>query len=336
MLLIGLPGPDLGREERAWLRRPEVSGVILFARNIRDPRQLRRLNEAIRETAGRPLLTAVDQEGGPVQRLRGEGFTDLPALAAIGMLHRHDPELARRAARLHARVMVAEVRAAGFDLSLAPVADLACGNRAIGPRAFSPDPVVCAELVACYVAAMTEAGMAATLKHFPGHGSVAEDTHFEWACDPRPPAAWEAADWRPFRAGIAAGARAVMMAHVVCPAWGERPAGAEPGLVGLLRAELGFRGVVMSDDLAMRGTERLGDLRSRILAHRAAGCELLLICQPADVPEALAVASAYPPLPPERLRLLLGQPAPADPDPDEMAAARAMLARLCAGESLPR
>lgn len=334
MLLIGLPGTELGREERAWLAQPEVSGVILFSRNLRDREQILRLNRAIREAADRPFLIAVDQEGGPVQRLKGEGFSDLPALAEIGRLHARDPELGRTLARLHARLMAEEVRAAGIDLSLAPVADLGRGNRAIGARAFSPDPGVCAELVACYVQGMGEAGMAATLKHFPGHGSIAEDTHEEIACDPRPQAAWEGCDWLPFRAGIAAGAAAVMMAHLICPAFGSRPAGAEPTLIHALRSTLGFRGVVMSDDLAMRGAERLGGLSSRIAAHLEAGCELLLVCRPEQVPEALAAVRGHPPLSQERLRVLLGS-APAMREADELVAARAMLARLSRSESRP-
>lgn len=335
MLLIGLPGPELGGEEREWLAQPEVSGVILFSRNVRDRDQLRGLNAAIREAAGRPVLIAVDQEGGPVQRLRGEGFTDLPPLAAIGALHRRDPASARLAARLHARVMAHEVRAAGFDLSLAPVADLGRGNRAIGTRAFSPDPVVTAELVACYVEGMAEAGMAATLKHFPGHGSVPEDTHDELACDPRPRSDWEEGDWLPFRAGIAAGARAVMMAHVVCPAWGERPAGAEPAIIGLLRAALGFSGLVMSDDLAMRGAAVLGGLRQRIDAHLEAGCELLLVCRPEDVGEAIALLRGHPPLPAERLPILRHGAGASAWDEHEHRASRVMLARLLNGEPLP-
>lgn len=328
MLLIGLPGLELGAAERAWLGDPAVSGVILFARNFRDGAQLGALVAAIRGAAGRPLLLAVDQEGGPVQRLRGEGFTDLPPLAAIGALHREDPERARLAARLHARVMATELRRAGLDLSLAPVADLARGNRAIGERAFAADPEVCAGLVAAYVAGMAEAGMAATLKHFPGHGSIAEDSHDETACDPRPLAAFREEDWRPFRAGIAAGAAAVMMAHLVCPALGDgRPAGASPPVVARLREELGFAGIVMSDDLAMAGNAMLGALPARVAAHREAGCELILVCRPEQVPEALRAAARLPPVEPERLARLSATSASARGEA-ELREDRAMLAAL--------
>lgn len=329
MLLIGLSGPELDEAERAWLRCPQVSGVILFARNVQNLAQVRQLNEEIRATAKRPFLIAVDQEGGPVQRLRGEGFTDLPALAEIGRVYASDPERGRQAARLHAKIMASEVRSAGFDLSLAPVADLARGNRAIGPRAFSGDPEACAELVACYVTGMAEAGMAATLKHFPGHGSVVEDTHHELACDRRPQTAWEEADWRPFRAGIAAGARAVMMAHVVCTAFGARPAGAEPGVVGRLRSELGFKGLVMSDDLGMNGVRSLGSLTARLRAHLEAGCDLLLVCEPGQVAEAIAAVRELKPLPPKRLQTVLAAATSPLISEDELRCARVMLARLC-------
>lgn len=284
-LLIGIAGQELGATERTWLLHPAVAGVILFSRNLGQPDQVRGLIAELR--ARRPeLLVAIDQEGGPVQRLR-HGVTILPALATIGTLYRRAPRAALRLARAHAEVMAAEMLALGFDLSLAPVADLGRGNRAIGARAFDPDPRVCAVLVATYVRAMRRRGMAATLKHFPGHGSVLPDSHVEVACDARPLEVLAAEDLLPFAAGIAAGARAVMLAHVRYPALAPKAAGYAPEVIALLRTAFGFSGVVMGDDVSMVGAEEAGTVADRVRAHLDAGCTLVLACQPDAVEAAL-------------------------------------------------
>ncbi len=290
LLMIGIDGTTVDAQTRRWLSEPKVAGVILFARNIDTRAQVIELNAELRRL--RPdLLIAVDQEGGRVRRLR-EGFVQLGPLAAIGDLWQRDSSKARRAARLHAELMTMDTRLAGFDLSFAPVADLGAGNACIGDRAFHADPEVAARLVALYVERQQACGMAATLKHFPGHGAVAADTHLAAAVDERSIDAI-GNDMLPFAAGCEAGARAVMMAHVIVPCVDDQPAGASTRWVRLLRNQLGFRGAVMCDDLAMVGSHSLGDLPQRMHAHRQAGCDLLLVCMPDQVDAALATSSQW-------------------------------------------
>ena len=311
MLIIGLAGTTPTDVERDWLSSPAVSGVILFSRNIVDRQQVSELVETLRALRGDAFLVCVDQEGGPVQRLRGGDFTTLPPLARIGERHAGDPRDAVELAERHAWLMASEVRASGIDLSFAPVVDLARGNRIIGERALHADPAVTADLAEAYVRGMHLAGMAATLKHFPGHGSVAEDTHIEDATDPRDLDALRAADLVPFRAGIAAGAEAVMMAHVRYPAVDPLPAGYSSRWIGdILRGELGFRGVVFSDDVAMRAAESAGPLDARILGHLDAGCDLVLVCKDGWAGEAIAAVRGRTPCAASRVATLLGAAAP--------------------------
>ena len=185
--------------------------------------------------------------------------------------------------------MASEVRASGVDLSFAPVVDLGRGNRAIGDRAFSAEPQIVAEFTRAYVEGMHEAQMGATLKHFPGHGSVLEDTHYDDAVDKRTLDELRAHDLIPFVAGIDAGADAVMMAHVVYPQVAQEPAGYSPHWIrDILREEMGFRGVVFSDDIGMAAAFSAGGVKARIDAHLDAGCDVVLVCHPDLVPESLA------------------------------------------------
>jgi beta-N-acetylhexosaminidase len=306
MLLIGLAGPEVAEHERARLVAPGVAGVILFSRNYVDRTQLMALCESIREIGGEHLLIAVDQEGGPVQRFRA-GFTRLPALARIGEAYDRDPGEAVRLAEEHAWVMASELRACGVDFSFAPVVDLARGNAAIGMRAFHADPAVVAELAAAYVRGMHLAGMAAVLKHFPGHGSVAADTHKAVAIDPRPLDEIRRDDLRPFAECIAARVEAVMMAHVVYPAVDERPAGySRTWTVDMLRGELGFAGAAISDDISMAAAGAAGGVAERVHGHLDAGCDLVLACFPDVVDEAIAAVAGRPPGHSERLLPLRG------------------------------
>lgn len=306
MLIIGLPGQALDDEARRWLDAPQLCGVILFARNYADRGQLAALVEDLRRQRGAPFLVCVDQEGGPVQRFR-DGFARLPALAHVGRLHARDARRAIRLAEEHAWLMASELRAEDVDLSFAPVADLARGNCAIGERAFHADPRVVSELVQAYVRGMRSAGMAATLKHFPGHGTVAGDTHFDVALDPRPLHEIRDADLVPFADGIASGAEAVMLAHVAYPAVDAAPAGfSRVWIEEVLRGELGFRGVVVGDDIGMAATEAYGGIGERIDAQRRAGCDIVLACNPSIVPEALAATRGAPAFEPARLAPLLG------------------------------
>ena len=287
MLVIGVAGTELTAQERDWLQHDACAGVILFKRNFASKAQVAELSQAIRDAAPRPQLICVDQEGGRVQRFR-EGYSALPPLEGFGRLYAQDREAALKLAEEHAWLMASEVRATGVDLSFAPVVDLGRGNRAIGDRAFSEDPQVVAEFTRAYVRGMHAAGMGATLKHFPGHGSVLEDTHFDDAVDPRPFEEIRALDLVPFVAGIEAKADAVMMAHVKYPAGAPEPAGySKVWIEDILRRQMGFHGVVFSDDIGMAAAFSAGGIKQRVDLHLDAGCDVVLVCHPELVEESL-------------------------------------------------
>jgi beta-N-acetylhexosaminidase len=287
MLVIGVAGTELTAQERDWLQHDACAGVILFKRNFVTKAQVAELSAAIREAAPRPQLICVDQEGGRVQRFEN-GYSALPPLQGFGKLYAADPVRALALAEEHAWLMASEIRATGVDLSFAPVVDLGRGNLAIGNRAFSDDPQIVAAFTQAYVRGMHSAGMAATLKHFPGHGSVLEDTHFDVAVDDRSLALIRAHDLVPFAAGIEANADAVMLAHVTYPQVAPEPAGYSPFWINtILREEMGFRGVVFSDDIGMAAAFSAGGIRQRIDAHLDAGCDVVLVCHPELVAESL-------------------------------------------------
>lgn len=287
MLVIGVAGYELDARERDWLQHEACAGVILFARNFASREQIAALSQAIREAAPRPQLVCVDQEGGRVQRFR-DGFSALPALQGFDALYREDADAALALAHDHAWLMASEVRASGVDLSFAPVVDLGRGNHAIGDRAFSPDPQVVAAFTRAYVQGMHAAGMAATLKHFPGHGSILQDTHYGTAVDDRSLDEMRQADLVPFAEGIEAGADAVMMAHVTYPQVAPEPAGySRRWIEGILRDYMGFRGIVFSDDIGMAAAHSAGGVGERIGAHLDAGCDVVLVSHPQLVDEAL-------------------------------------------------
>lgn len=287
MLMIGIESFALTAIEREFLKHPAVAGVILFSRNFESKNQLGDLCSDIRTSSLRPQLIGVDQEGGRVQRFR-DGYFKLPCLQDIGALFAKNKREALELARAHAYLMAKEVIASGLDLSFAPVADLALGNLAIGNRAFAAEPQMAADCIVAYIEGMHMAGMAATLKHFPGHGSVLEDTHFNAAEDQRTFEQISSTDLVPFRAGLEAGAEAVMMAHVMYPEIAPDPAGYSPYWIGhVLRQQMAFKGVVFSDDIGMAAAESAGGIKSRIHRHLSAGCDVVLACPPAAVADAL-------------------------------------------------
>ncbi len=289
MLIIGLEGHELTECDVERLSAREVVGAILFSRNFASRAQLDDLIAEVRALRDDPFPICVDQEGGPVQRFKNDGFTRLPPLARIGALHDNDPVAATRMAETHAWLMASELRACDVDLSFAPVVDLQRGNRIIGERAFHADPQVVANLGAAYLRGMRSAGMAGTLKHFPGHGTVREDTHVEPATDPRDLQTLRQNDLVPFIEGFAAGAEAVMLAHVTYPNVDAVPAGySKIWIEDILRGECGFRGLVISDDIGMAAAESAGGAGARANAHLDAGCDLVLVCAPRLVDEAIA------------------------------------------------
>ncbi|HES75852.1 MAG TPA: beta-N-acetylhexosaminidase [bacterium] len=288
-LMIDLQGLRLGDEEAEQLRHPQVGGLILFARNYQNPAQLQDLVAQVRNV--RPeLLIAVDHEGGRVQRFR-EGFTLIPAASKLGELYDQDRVAALQLARDWAWLLASELRAFDIDLSFAPVLDLGGPlSRVIGDRALHEDPDVIAALGAAWMLGMRDAGMAAVGKHFPGHGSVAEDSHLEFPLDPRALHEIEACDLRPFRSLIDAGLPGMMLAHVIYPTVDALPAGFSSVWVReLLRERYGFAGAIFTDDLSMVAATRIAEPLARVRLALEAGCDMLLLCnRPQDVAEVLA------------------------------------------------
>ncbi|MEN8206264.1 MAG: beta-N-acetylhexosaminidase [Pseudomonadota bacterium] len=278
-LMADIEGLELNDEDRALLRHPAIGGVILFARNYASTGQLTALIDDIHRLRDPHLLVAVDQEGGRVQRFKDE-FTHLPPLACLGKIHDTDAGRARHLARVSGWLMASELRAVGIDLSFAPVLDLDFGvSTIIGNRALHKRPEVVAELAQAYQAGMHDAGMAATGKHFPGHGAVAADSHVALPVDERrydDMAQW---DMVPFRRMIDAGLAAIMMAHVVYPRVDKTPASFSGYWIRtVLREQLNFSGLVFSDDLSMEGAACMGDHVARARVALEAGCDMVLVC----------------------------------------------------------
>lgn len=324
-VMLDLAGTALTAAEAEMLRHPLVGGVILFARNYESPDQLRELCAAIHRVREPALAIAVDQEGGRVQRFVA-GFTRLPPMRALGRVHERDAALASSLARAAGVVLAGELLAHGVDLSLAPVLDVDFGASAvIGDRAFHSTPAGVAALASALVEGMRRAGMGAVGKHFPGHGWVRADSHHEVPVDERDLATIEANDLEPYRALIGRGLTGVMPAHVIYPAVDPRPAGFSPfWLQEILRARLGFDGIVFSDDLSMAGARVAGGIVERARAALDAGCDMVLVCN--DVAAAARLLDGLGParLLPHRARLL--RPGPQG-DPLDCRLAAATLAR---------
>lgn len=279
-IMIGVEGTSLDAAERELLRHPRICGVILFSRNFESVSQLEALTREIHELRDPPLLIAIDQEGGRVQRLR-EGFTRLPPLSVFGRMHARSPERAASLAETCGWLMAMEMRSVGIDLSFAPVLDLDRGvSSVIGNRAFAAEPELVAVLASHYVRGMRRAGMAATGKHYPGHGSVPEDSHLALPVDPRPWERIEAEDLVPFARLAREGLEAMMIAHVRYSAVDDRLAGFSPfWLQEVLRGRLGYEGAIISDDLLMAAADVAGDVPDRAVAALEAGCDMVLICR---------------------------------------------------------
>ena len=284
-LMIDVAGLQLTDHERERLGHPLVGGLILFARNYQSPQQLARLTAEIHALRSPPLPIAIDHEGGRVQRCR-EGFTRLPPMRRLGELWDRDPQAALTAARQVAYVLAAELRACGVDLSFTPVLDLDWGRSSvIGDRSLHGDPAVVAELAGALIAGLRSAGMAACGKHFPGHGWVEADSHIALPIDQRRLDELTP-DIAPYRR---LSLDAVMPAHVIYSQVDDRPAGFSPVWMRLLRDELGFAGVIFSDDLSMAAAGVAGGIIDRCTAAWNAGCDLLLVCNsPEAVGELLA------------------------------------------------
>ncbi|HVY81713.1 MAG TPA: beta-N-acetylhexosaminidase, partial [Steroidobacteraceae bacterium] len=260
-LMIDVAGTELAAEDREVLRHPLVGGVILFTRNYRDPAQLAALVADIHAVRSPPLIVAVDQEGGRVQRFRS-GFSVLPPARRIGQEYDLDPKAGLDLARRLGWLMAAELRACGVDLSFAPCVDLDYGvSEVIGDRAFHAKAPVVSQLAIAWMHGMRDAGMAATAKHFPGHGAVRADSHVASPVDRRELADLDD-DLMPYRRLIANGLPAVMISHVLFPAVDKDSVASVSSrwIRDVLRGDLEFKGVVFSDDMSMAGAAVAGDV----------------------------------------------------------------------------
>ncbi len=277
-LMVDLKGPELDAEEREMLRHPLIGSVILFTRNFIDPAQLEYLTAAVHAVRQPALVIAVDQEGGRVQRFR-PGFSRLPPVHRIGQEYDLDAGRGLALARELGWLMAAELRACGVDCSFAPCVDLDYGvSEVIGDRAFHSCARAVAELAVAYTHGMRDAVMAATAKHFPGHGAVVADSHLALPVDRRALVDMED-DLTPYRRLIANNLPGVMVAHVAFPEVDVQPASLSTRWIrGVLREELGFGGIVFSDDLSMGGAAACGDIVARSRAALAAGCDVLAVC----------------------------------------------------------
>ena len=284
LFMAGMPGTELDGDTRKLIRDHGLGGIILFARNIENPLQLaalcRDLSETARASHGRPLFLAVDQEGGPVARLR-EPFTRFPGNTAMGK----DPAPEDRA-REFARVTAKEMALVGLNMDLAPVVDVPEGTpeKHLRGRTFSEDPRVAARLGSLVVRGLQENGIMSVAKHFPGLGKAPRDPHHHLPAIAAPEDEIATRHLPPFRACIEAGVSGIMTSHAVYPAL-------DPGgpatlskriLTGLLRDRLGFQGLILTDDLEMGAISGERGVPDAAADAFAAGADILLICRDQD------------------------------------------------------
>jgi len=288
-VMLDVVGVTLSDDDARRIAHPLTGGVILFARNYQNRAQLLALTEHIHALRS-DVLIAVDHEGGRVQRFKTDGFSVLPPMRRLGELWDDDVLLATRVATAIGYVIASELRASGVDLSFTPVLDLDYGvSKAIGDRALHRDPRVVTLLAKSLNHGLALAGMANCGKHFPGHGFVEADSHHAMPVDQRSLAEILGEDAQPY-SWLGLSLSAVMPAHVIYPQVDERPAGfSERWLQQILRRQLGFDGLIFSDDLSMEGARFAGDMVQSAEAALQAGCDMVLVCnQPASADAVLA------------------------------------------------
>jgi beta-N-acetylhexosaminidase len=293
LLFAGFEGTEVPRELAALLAQGRIGGVILFGRNIVDAGQVAGLTAALHAAAPAdvPVLLAIDQEGGRVQRLRAP-WTEWPPMRWLG---ERDEESTTTAV---AGAIARELADLGIGLDFAPVVDVDTNpkNPIIGDRSFSRDPARVGKHAAAFVAGLQGAGVAACAKHFPGHGDTHTDSHLELPRIDHDLDRLREVELPPFKAAIAAGVASVMTAHVLFPRLDRaRPATLAPDVMQLLRGELGYDGVVFSDDLEMKAVADHFAPEPLVRGSLAAGCDALLVCSRMDlVREALRLLERTP------------------------------------------
>jgi beta-N-acetylhexosaminidase len=320
LVIAGIKGTVASPEELALVKRG-IGGVILFARNVKDPEQVATLSKQLKAAAPGPLLISIDQEGGRVQRLRPPHWTALPSMAQVGELAKHHKHAAHgektrltgaQLATQLGQLMAKELNACGIDQNYAPVVDVNTNpnNPVIGDRSFGPDEKQVAQLGIALATAMEKAGVASCAKHYPGHGDTSQDSHHTlprlshdlarlWECE-----------LVPFMAAARANLASIMTAHVVFEGFDDLPATLSPKAIQLLRKEIGFGGAILSDDLEMAAIAReVGVLDGAGLAIEA-GCDGVLVCHTLElqheVIDAIARAGRSGPLLHGRLQAAAG------------------------------
>lgn len=276
LLFAGFKGTDVPVELRSLAREFGVGGTILFSRNIEEPAQVAELAYGLSAlTPDLPAWVSVDQEGGRVARLKAP-FTEWPPMATLG--RSGDVQLAES----FARAIASELKAVGITLDFAPVLDVHTNpkNPVIGDRALAADARLVATLGAAIITAMQETGVAACGKHFPGHGDTNLDSHLALPLVEQAPETIRERELLPFRAAIAAGVASIMTAHVFIPALDEeRPATLSKKIItGMLRNDMGFEGLILSDDLEMKALANDRAVPDSAVQAIDAGCDAVLIC----------------------------------------------------------
>jgi beta-N-acetylhexosaminidase len=293
---LGLSGPILTDAERGLIRDADPAGFCLFGRNIADRAQLRALTDELRDLSGRadlPIL--IDQEGGRVARLRPPEWPDFPSAARFAALYDKAPISAIEAARVNAMALGLILAEAGISVDAAPVLDLLmpCADAIVGDRSFGSEPMQVAALGGAMLDGLAAAGIGGVLKHMPGHGRATADSHHQLPVVDAS-AKELAADLAPFRA-LAKRAPMAMTAHILFTAWdAKHPVTLSPTIIaGIIRGEIGFDGLLMSDDIAMEALS--GPLAERARAALAAGCDIVLHCS-GEAADNETLASALGPI----------------------------------------
>lgn len=277
-LLIGISGGSVDEDTRALIKQLQPAGFILFSRNVEEPAQVRELNRELASLVDsrHPAILSVDQEGGRVQRIK-DGASRLPPLRHLGNVDKLEITAA------YARLLANEVRAMGFNLNWAPIADVDSNpdNPIIGDRSFSRDPYAVAKHVAQYIQSTQELGVMACAKHFPGHGDTATDSHLTLPTVEKDIPELNEVELRPFVAAVRAKVATMMTAHVVFPEWDEhRPATMSKRILSdILRNEMGFEGLIVSDDLEMKAVRGRYPLREQLDQACRASVDLFLVCK---------------------------------------------------------
>lgn len=276
-VVVDIAGFTLSPEDEALLANPWVGGVILFKRNYQHRAQLIELVSAIHRI-NTSMLIAVDHEGGRVQRFKSE-FTRIPPMQALGREYCKSPEAGLCLAQDIGWLLASELIATGVDISFAPVIDVDDNlSDIIGDRSFAADADTVSLIGSAFIKGMHEAGMAVTGKHFPGHGGIRADSHLELPVDPRSMSELVSRDLKPF-IQLLPELDAIMPAHILFPSIDAKPVGFSPWwLKTFLRDQLGYSGVVFSDDLSMGGAVSTGSYGERAVAALDAGCSAILVC----------------------------------------------------------